>query len=54
MKKITTTYAITLDGKETIYTETREAYDIRDAHMMILYHWSGVDSIRFISDIEEV
>lgn len=50
MKKITTAYKITLDGKDHTYTETREAYDIRDAHMQIMSLWYGVEKIEFISD----
>lgn len=50
MRETTTTYKITLDGKEHEYTETREAYDVRDAHMQIMYHWQGVEKIEFVED----
>lgn len=52
MKEITTTYEITLDSKISRYTETREAYDVRDAHSQIMSAWYGVDKITFISDAE--
>lgn len=51
MKEITTTYTIVLDGKEHTYTDTYEAYSVREAHMNIMYHWSGVEKIMFVSDI---
>lgn len=52
MKHITTKYAITIDGIRTEYTETREAHDIRDAHMQIMYHWCGAEKIEFVKDEE--
>lgn len=53
MVDITTTYKILLDGEWHEYTETRNAYDIRDAHMQIMYHWQGVEKIEFINDVIE-
>lgn len=51
MKEITTTYRITMDGKQHTYTDTYEAYDVREAHMIIMRHWYGVDKIEFLKDV---
>ena len=50
---ITTTYIVTIDGQAHKYTETREAYNIRDAHTQIIYHWLGCEDINFLKDIVE-
>lgn len=53
MKEITTTYSVTFDGETKTYTGTYDAYDVREAHLEILYHYSGTDvKIEFISDVE--
>lgn len=51
--RITTTYTIILDGKESTYTETRDVENRREAHYLIMYSWYGVDKIVFHRDVIE-
>jgi len=51
---ITTTYTITLDGRQRTYTDTYEnVFNKRDAHLIILSHWHGVEKVVFNRDIIE-
>lgn len=47
--EITTTFAVTIENAKTVYTETRSAASVRDAHRLILMAWFGAE-VEFLND----